>query len=755
MRCAFFVCLLLAIALSTFSSYAQVSGTIYDAQTRLPLVGVSVSSADSSNSTTTNEKGYFELAKASASTALTCSFVGYQTQISLANEQSVQIYLEPVNVSLNEVVVTGYENNRKLLETAGSVALLNTRELNRFSNTSLVPAMNTLPGIRMEERSPGSYRISIRGSTLRSPFGVRNVKIYWNDIPFTDPSGSTALNLIDFSTVGKVEIIKGPGGSLYGAGTGGVILLQSPAATYGEQSAEVATLAGSFGLRGIRATVRTGSAKENIAVTYAKQQSNGYRDHSALNREIVNIRAQFYTSPKRTISFNGFYNQLYYEIPGGLTLQEFQKNPRLSRPRAIEQNSSIQQKTLNLGLAQTYQLNEQLANTTTFYATFTQFENPFLTDYKRNTEQGLGGRTKFVYAKALGSVKSRFTLGGEFQHNFTAFRNYNNKGGKLDTLRYDDEITALQGFVFAQAEFDFARNYFLTIGGSYNHLRYQIARLSDAATNPNYAQNRRFAPVLSPRIALLKKIGANIALHSSVSFGFSPPAVDDIRTSDGGINTGLEAEKGVNYEMGARGTALRKQLDFEMTVFFLQMTNTITTYTNPQGVALFRNAGNTDQNGVETRVGYQLVDAPASTISRARVFASYTFNNFHFRKYESNGKDLSGNYLTGSPQHNLSGGLDVETSLGFYTNITINYVGKTPLNDANTVYADAYTLLGGRLGYRKTMGSHWSLSVFGGVDNALNQTYSLGNDLNAFGGRYYQPSASINYYAGLSVAWKK
>lgn len=35
--------------------------------------------------------------------------------------------------------------------------------------------MNAIPGIRMEQRSPGSFRLNIRGSSLRLPFGIRNV----------------------------------------------------------------------------------------------------------------------------------------------------------------------------------------------------------------------------------------------------------------------------------------------------------------------------------------------------------------------------------------------------------------------------------------------------------------------------------------------------------------------------------------------------------------------------------------------------
>ena len=118
------------------------------------------------------------------------------------------------------------------------------------------------------------------------------------------------------------------------------------------------------------------------------------------------------------------------------------------------------------------------------------------------------------------------------------------------------------------------------------------------------------------------------------------------------------------------------------------------------------------------------------------------------------GNDLSGNRLTGTPRHTLAAGLDLESRMGLYTNLTLNYVSRIPLNDRNTVYASPYALLGGRLGYRATIAQHLTVAAFVGVDNALNRVYSLGNDLNAFGGRYYQPAATRNYYGGLTIGWK-
>ena len=48
-----------------------------------------------------------------------------------------------------------------------------------------------------------------------------------------------------------------------------------------------------------------------------------------------------------------------------------------------------------------------------------------------------------------------------------------------------------------------------------------------------------------------------------------------------------------------------------------------------------------------------------------------------------------------------------------------------------------------------------NLTVFTGVDNAFNAKYSLGNDINAAGGRYYNAAATANYFVGLSVNFNK
>jgi len=78
--------------------------------------------------------------------------------------------------SMETIVVRGYESNAKRIQVPASISTISKAELQQFSSYSILPGFNAVAGVRMEERSPGSYRLSIRGSLLRSPFGVRECK---------------------------------------------------------------------------------------------------------------------------------------------------------------------------------------------------------------------------------------------------------------------------------------------------------------------------------------------------------------------------------------------------------------------------------------------------------------------------------------------------------------------------------------------------------------------------------------------------
>jgi iron complex outermembrane receptor protein len=661
---------------------------------------------------------------------------------------------------LNEITVIGYDANRKLLQTPGAVALITPQQINAFDETSVVPALNTIPGVRMEQRAPGSYRIAIRGSMLRAPFGVRNVKVYWNDIPFTEPSGSTAFNLLDVINMGKVEVIKGPAGSIYGAGTGGVVNIRSRSERQNEDYIGAEAMLGSYGLQRYAATVNEVSDKATYTFKYAHQESDGYREHTNFERDVIQLRADFEPSGNRDFSANFLYSDLQYQIPGGLNREQYNENPRQARPGnpfalgSVEARAGIDQKYLLLGLSHTYEWNDRLSNQTTVYGDHSFFENPFNLDYKRDSRMGGGGRTRFDYRASIAGIETRFTLGAEYQTATNVARNFENNSGQAGALNFDDELRSTQSLVFSRAELELPDDIFLTLGLSRNGLQYDINRLVDNNLDSAYRVVKDFDPVWIPRIGLAKQFGP-VALHGSISYGFSPPTIEDVRTNEGSINLDLRPEQGINYEAGFRGNTLNGKLNLDMTAFYFQLEETIVQQQSERGTVLFTNTGSTDQRGLEAAFTYFALQDKPGPIKDLELQLSYTHHDFEFNDYTKfDGDtllDFSGNQLTGVASNILVLMAVLETNAGFYLNASVNFTDEIPLNDANTVYADAYQLVLLKAGYRTHLGEKLEMELFAGVNNLLDQRYSLGNDLNAFGGRYYQPAPDRNFYGGLKV----
>src|SRR6185312_1740550 len=282
--------------------------------------------------------------------------------------------------TLENVIVKAYEQNRKLIDVAAPISVTGQAQLNRFSNMSILPALNIIPGGSMEERSQGSYRLNIRGSSLRSPFGVRDVKIYLNDIRLTDPSGNTYLNQISFYNFNSIEIIKGPTCSLCGAGTGGTMLIHTLPANW-KQGISLDYTTGSFNTNNINVNVKAGDADDKNSFNYSHQTSNGYRQQAKMRKDIATWENALRINDKQTLHTYMSYGDLYYQTPGGLTLAQYNADPKQARPGsgsqpgAVKNKDAIYQKTFLIGFSNEYEFNDHWHNTTSLYGSYTDFIN--------------------------------------------------------------------------------------------------------------------------------------------------------------------------------------------------------------------------------------------------------------------------------------------------------------------------------------------------------------------------------------------
>lgn len=661
--------------------------------------------------------------------------------------------------NLKEIIITPYFSPQFLLRTTAAVDLLGAAELEKQQPQSFVSAMNTIAGLRMEERSPGSYRLSIRGSLLRSPFGIRNVKIYFDDFPLTDAGGNSYLNALDITAAGDIQILKGPQSSIYGANSGGVILIRSPQLQEEDSTRVAASISGgSFGL--FREHFALGKKYKNYQfnLTQGHQRQDGYRDHSGMKRKYIQLSQQWDYTNKTSLKALFFYSNLHYETPGGLTEIQYAANPASSRPAtastrgAAEQQAGIYSKTGFAGITNSWKINGDFRWVTGVFGSYTDFKNPFITNFEHRKEYTAGLRTYIAYEKSATDINWQVNLGVEAARTGTDFSTRGNEYGQPTQLTVADELQANSNFAFAQLHTDLFHKLLIELSASANLYHYTYA-----SSYPEFIakQTKRFDTQIMPRIALSYLITPGIALRASVSRGYSPPTLAEIRASDNDINVNLQPEKGWNYEAGLKFQTSDRRIMVDMTTFYYQLRDAIVRRTTHDDSDYFINAGGTRQWGLESSLSVALISPNGTHWVRSLQWkTAYTLSRFTFDDYFDRNIDLSGKALTGVPKNTVTNSISMKMPEQLSLFLQHSYASRIPLTDANTVYARSYHLLQAKLSWKLYM-DKFPIELFAGADNILNQAYSLGNDLNAAAGRYFNSAPARNFYGGLALNFRK
>jgi len=650
---------------------------------------------------------------------------------------------------LEQVSVTAYIHHQPLWRTPAAATVISARQMEQQQGTSLVSTLNQAPGVRMEERSPGSYRLSLRGSLLRSPFGIRNVKVYLDELPLTDAGGNTYLNALGLEGFTQLEVLKGPDGSLFGANSGGVLLMRT-GYTDSAYRVQGGLEFGSYGL--FRQFINTGQTlgKHRFQLNESFQRSIGYRDNSDMNRFYVQLSDQWQYSSFGSLSFSGFYSDLSYQTPGGLTLEQYEANPQQVRPAgattpgAAEQKAAVYNKLLFGGITHRAQISSALSHVLSVFASGSDFRNPFITNYETRQENTYGFRSYLDYQ---GLVTPRFNwednLGVEWQQTNSDIHNYDNNGGIKGDLQAQNTIDSRQYFFFNRFRATAFQRLNIEAALSLNFYGYQFRDSSGA--------QRNFEPQWMPRLALSWQQNRHLVLRASVSRGYSPPTTAEVRPSNNEIYTNLQPESGWNTEAGFRLRLFRQKLFMDAAVYHYELQNAIVRQLDNNSAEYFVNAGGTSQTGIESQISWQALARNSGVLRLLEIGNSTTFSDFYFSNYSSAGNDYSGNELTGVPRQVFVSHIHCIFTQGLYLYAQHNYTARLPLNDANTAYATAYHLVQLKAGWKSRIRNLSAFECYVGIDNLLNQHYSLGNDLNAAGNRFYNAAPLRNYYAGIKV----
>jgi iron complex outermembrane recepter protein len=130
--------------------------------------------------------------------------------------------------SLQEIVVTATKRESTIETTPLSITAITGQELEDRGISNIQSIVQSVPGVSMRTSGPGQTELEIRGLTS-SGGNSSTVGFYLDDVPLTSPSsaqnGKVVIdpNLYDLN---RVEVLRGPQGTLYGSGSmGGTIKL--------------------------------------------------------------------------------------------------------------------------------------------------------------------------------------------------------------------------------------------------------------------------------------------------------------------------------------------------------------------------------------------------------------------------------------------------------------------------------------------------------------------------------------------------
>jgi len=215
MKCIFLMAWAL-LPLSLLSQQAGLSGRITDAQTGLPLAGVTVILSESKTGTSTDSAGRYAFRNVPAGhTIAEVSFFGYKTIIEhlhLEGSRSHDFRMQP-SIILNEgITVTAVAGATSIRRAPIPITRLNKDELLFTPSTNIIDALSRQPGVSQVGSGPAISKPVIRGLGYNRLVvindGIRQEGQQWGDEHGIE---------IDENSVNRVEIVKGPASLIYGS----------------------------------------------------------------------------------------------------------------------------------------------------------------------------------------------------------------------------------------------------------------------------------------------------------------------------------------------------------------------------------------------------------------------------------------------------------------------------------------------------------------------------------------------------------
>jgi iron complex outermembrane receptor protein len=649
------------------------------------------------------------------------------------------------STAIEEVIVTAQKRAENLQDVPISIAAVPATALDRGGVQTIDGLQRLAPGLNISAIGSGfvSYTYIRGAGTNVIDSGSDPSVAYFMDEVYLSGTAGLQSDLLD---VERIEVLKGPQGTLFGrnAAAGAISIISKRPES--EFNAYVSGDAGNYDFFAIRGGV-TGPLTEDGAWRFrlagAHRERGAYTTNPA-GRDPGDI--DNYTA-RGQVEYQG--EKLMVRLSGDVfTSDNGMTNHFLSTTAVtgfLSPEAGARLPTDQSFFRRYYDVDGFEKQDTQSLTARIEYELPFatltsITGWRDNQFKRLQDQDgSLADGYALGTDQNDITISQEvrlsgdngpfrwiaglyFYHGMTDRRDTIDSGPDfaVPALRsslgtYGQNIDTKSYALFGQATYDLTDQFAITLGGRYT----KDKKVSDQATDPFGPVGAYFVKLtpewdsFDPALTLEYKATDDIMVYASARQGFKSGGFQSLPGSLALASTVYDPERVRAYELGAKSQWWEGRLTANVALFRADIDDQQILRIPSAGLTIIDNAGKTRTKGVD-------VALTARPVSALRVDFNATFQHARFREYLSNGVSFAGKHQLRSPDRQISIVAEYTVPVGEVGDILLHgeyaYQSKVFFDAANTssmnAYQPGYGLVGGRIIFRPAKGD-WDFAVWG------------------------------------------
>lgn len=632
---------------------------------------------------------------------------------------------------LETVTVTANKMEEDVQDVPQSITVMDETVLEEKGITDIPDVIHNIPNMAISQGVHGNA-VSFRG-LIPSMFTNNNpVVVYIDGVPIINRYGFDA----SLANVERIEVLRGPQGTLYGKDAiGGVINVVTKAPDnewQGMTGAEYGSynyMQGIFNLNGALVDNKffmgingkyekddgwienTNPGLDSSGNEWDNQQLSAYLLYTPTDR--FTARFALSMDDRSDLWCNG------YALPRGSDFSDFNRDDaeevNYDMPAKVDMDSFSQSlflsyafdaMTLTSTTTHRYQDIEGVYDADfmagTYYDGLGQYNNSESATYTQELRLS-GNNTSGV--RWVGGVyfdMEKYEL-GPYGMEYPYYGNYfMNAVSDTDTTTYA---------AFGQAMIPLGDRFELTLGGRYQHIDKEIdLRVYNLPVGTagsaffSYTGDKNW-DVFLPKAALKYSLNDNWDTYVSYSEGYMPGGFNTFATSGTADDNCFDSEKSANYEVGIKGTLDR--LRISAALFYMDIENIHVYKAYGTGIYYTDNAESAHSQGIELEASYQLTHTIELSCALGFIEAEYDSYDAGY------GVSFDGQDIENTPAYTVNAGISYAHPFGIYARVDMRAAGKTSFyDDANKqfVQEDEYVAFDAKIGYQT---GRWNFYVYG------------------------------------------